>query len=124
MVIFDTNILIEIYRGNESIRDTIYSLNFSEIYISDITAAEFLIGARNKQEFLRIKKQLSFYTNIPINNEISDLFLELCDKYTLSHHPSIPDLLIASTAVYYKIPLYTLNKKDFVYIPDLQLIAT
>lgn len=80
MVIFDTNILIEIYRGNESIRDTIYSLNFSEIYISDITAAEFLIGARNKQEFVRIKKQLSFYTNIPINNEISDLFLELCDN--------------------------------------------
>lgn len=40
MVIFDTNILIEIYRGNESVRNTIYSLNFSEIYISDITAAE------------------------------------------------------------------------------------
>lgn len=110
-MIFDTNILIEIYRGNESIREKIYSLNFKEIYISDITAAEFLIGARDKQEFLKIKKQLSFYTNISINNEISDLFLDLCHKYTLSHRPSIPDLLIASTAVYHQIPLFTLNKK-------------
>lgn len=123
MVIFDTNILIEIYRGNESIREKIYALDFKEIYISDITAAEFLLGARDKQELLKIKKQLDFYSIIPVNPEISDLFLQFCHQFTLSHHPSIPDLLIASTAIYHQIPLFTLNKKDFVYIPNLQLIS-
>lgn len=123
MVIFDTNILIEIYRGNDRIREKIYALDFKEIYISDITAAEFLLGARNKQEFSVIKKQLSFYTNIPVNDEICEMFLELCHQFTLSHRPSIPDLLIASTAVYHQIPLFTLNRKDFVYIPNRQLIS-
>ncbi|MCP9755125.1 type II toxin-antitoxin system VapC family toxin [Lacihabitans sp. CCS-44] len=122
MVIFDTNILIEIYRGNESIKKDIYIHNFENIYISDITAAEFLIGARDKKELALIKKVLNFYTSIPINTSISNLSVELCEKFTLSHKPSIPDLLIASTSIHYNIPLYTLNKKDFVYLPNLTLI--
>jgi predicted nucleic acid-binding protein len=122
MVIFDTNILIEIYRGNESIKNDIYKHDFENIYISDITSAEFLVGARDKKELARIVKSLKFYTSIPINASISNLCVSLCEKYSLSHKPSIPDLLIASTSIYYKIPLYTLNKKDFVYLPEIVLI--
>ncbi len=114
--------MIEIYRGNESIKNEIISHNFDNIYISDITAAEFLIGARDKKELVLIKKILFFYTSIPINTSISDLSVQLCEKFTLSHKPSIPDLLIAATSIHYNIPLYTLNKKDFVYLPNLTLI--
>lgn len=122
MVIFDTNILIEIYRGNESIKKEIYVHNFENIYISDITAAEFLIGARDKKELVLIKRALNFYNSIPINTSISELAVQLCEKFTLSHKPSIPDLLIAATSIHYNIPLFTLNKKDFVYLPNVTLI--
>ncbi len=41
--------------------------------------------------------------------------------YALSHKLTIPDALIASTAIIHQIQLYTLNKKDFTFIPDLIL---
>ncbi len=122
MVIFDTNILIELYRGNTQIKDVVLHLDADVFYISTITVVEFLAGARNKQELRTINKQLGNYTCLLINTDINDIFLELFKKYNLSHKPSIPDTLIAATALYYDLPLLTLNKKDFQYIPDLKLL--
>jgi len=42
------------------------------------------------------------------------------NEYTLSHNLSLPDGLIASTALIENVPLYTLNKKDFKYIEGIQ----
>jgi len=39
----------------------------------------------------------------------------------LSHKLSVPDALIAATALSNNTPLYTLNIKDFQFIPGLQL---
>ncbi len=52
---------------------------------------------------------------------VSDQFIELMENYSLSHKLSIPDALIASTALVYKIDLYTLNLKDFYFIENLNL---
>lgn len=41
-------------------------------------------------------------------------------KYTLSHKLSLPDGLIAATAIVQDVPLYTLNIKDFKYIQGLR----
>jgi len=41
--------------------------------------------------------------------------------YSLSHRPSIPDMLIAATAVNDNFELYTLNTKDFKFIPNMRL---
>jgi len=122
MVIFDTNILIELYRGNERIRDVIQALDEGAFYISAITVAEFLVGARNKQEMRHIRKHLSHYTMLPIIREISDVFIDLFQQYSLSHKPSIPDTLIAATALHYGLPVLTLNKKDFQYFPGIALM--
>ncbi len=46
---------------------------------------------------------------------------ELMINYTLSHKLSLPEGLIAATAITVDIPLYTLNKKDFKYIENLSL---
>src|ERR1700744_2243667 len=119
MVIFDTNILIELYRGNEAVKQETANLQASVFYISTITAAEFMVGARNKADFKVIEKQLSKYTTIPINNEISDIFLDLFKSLTLSHRPGIADTLIAATALYYHLPLFTNNKRHFQFIPGL-----
>lgn len=39
----------------------------------------------------------------------------------LSHKPFIGDMFIAATALHFDIELYTLNQKDFHFIPELKL---
>jgi len=47
---------------------------------------------------------------------------EILEKYTLSHNTKIMDALIASTVILYNIDLYTLNKKDFKYLEQVNLV--
>jgi predicted nucleic acid-binding protein len=81
-----------------------------------------MVGAKDKTNFKKIEKQLSNYTSIPINTDINDIFIDLFKTFTLSHRPGIADTLIAATALYYHLPLYTLNKKHFQFIPGIELI--
>lgn len=122
MVIFDTNILIELYRGDEKTREVVLNLEETTFYISAITVAEFLVGARNKSEMRVIRKQLNHYNILPITEDISNLFIDLFKEYSLSHKPSVPDTLIAATSLYYGLPLLSLNKKDFQYFPAIKLL--
>ena len=43
--------------------------------------------------------------------------------YSLSHKLSIPDALIAATALNYDIELYTYNIKDFRFIDGIKLYS-
>jgi tRNA(fMet)-specific endonuclease VapC len=122
MVIFDTTVLIELYRGNVSVKQRIEELAPDTIYISSITVAEFMVGAKDKLDIIQLQKQLSNYTFLSLNEGINNLFLELFDSYSLSHRPGIADTLIAATALYYDLPLYTQNKKHFGFIPGIRLI--
>ena len=58
---------------------------------------------------------------IPVTRDISLRFLELMETYALSHRPGIPDMLIAATAIDHDLSLFTLNVKDFRYIPELEI---
>src|SRR5437588_6822557 len=98
MVIFDTNILIELYRGNLTVKEDTERIKSNVFYISSITAAEFMVGAKDKADFKRIEKQLGKYTPIPINPDITDIFIDLFRALTLSHRPGIADTLIAAMA--------------------------
>lgn len=50
MILCDTNILIEIYKGNTFIIDTVKKIGQEKIAVSDVTTAELYFGARNKEE--------------------------------------------------------------------------
>lgn len=121
MILIDTNILIEIYRNNLSIIETVKKIGQDNIAISDITSAELFYGARNKNELQTIAKDLTKLQNISIDNQISEDAVELVQKYALSHKLSVPDALIAATALYHNLKLYTLNVKDFIFIKGIQL---
>ena len=56
-----------------------------------------------------------------MNEEIAINSTELLRKYVLSHKLHFADAMIASTSIYYHIPLFTLNRKDFKYIDDIYL---
>ncbi len=122
MVIFDTTVLIELYRGNQTVKDKIIALGDGTYYISMISVAEFLIGARDKTELTKLEKHISNYTSLAINVDITNIFISNFKMFVLSHRPGIADMLIAATAIYYNLPLYTHNKKHFQFIPGLKLI--
>ncbi len=56
-----------------------------------------------------------------LSPEIIQLFIELMHRYSLSYKPLIGDMLIAATAVSNNLELYTLNQKDFKFIPEIKL---
>jgi predicted nucleic acid-binding protein len=121
MILCDTNILIEFYKNNPQVTQELRQLGLNQLAISVITQAELYYGAFNKAELNSIKKHLSSLHILPINSSTSTEFLQLMETYALSHKLSIPDALIAATALVYEIELYTLNIKDFHFIPGLNL---
>ena len=123
LILCDTNIFIEFYRGNRRIIDKLKDIGQENIALSVITAAELLFGALNKKELKQIWTDLNHLTIFHINTFISKRFLELMIKYSLSHKLTIPDAIIAATAIENNIPLFTLNIKDFRFIENLELFT-
>jgi len=123
MILCDTNILIEFYKNNSQITAVLREIGQADLAISAVTEAELYFGALNKAELQKIKRHLSFLQRFPLDNVISNTFLELMETYSLSHKLSIPDALIAATALAHEAALYTLNVKDFYFISKLTLYS-
>ena len=121
MILCDTNILIEFYRGDATILGILHEVGVPNLAISHITAGELFYGARDKRELGKIQKHLALLHQIPLDAEISTRFVTLLENFALSHKLSIPDALIAATAICHELPLYTLNTKDFHFLPEIQL---
>ena len=121
MVICDSNIFIEIFRKNFSIRSELEKIGHDNIILSDVIKAELLYGAKNKQELQSIRDYLNNYLSLSIQSEISKMAVGFIENYCLSQRLNLPDALIAATAVYHDIELFTLNTKDFQFIPNMKL---
>ena len=121
MILCDTNILIEIYRGNHSIVEVVKQIRQENMAVSEVTCAELLYGARDKKEIQIIRKDLNNLIVLPIQTSISNLAVRLVETYALSHKLALPDALIASTAIIHNMQLYTLNTKDFIFLKDVSL---
>ncbi|HEX9387194.1 MAG TPA: type II toxin-antitoxin system VapC family toxin [Anaerolineales bacterium] len=120
MILCDTNILIEFYKGNSIIIAELHKIGLPDLAVSIITTGELLYGARNKVELLKMQKHLALLKQISLDEEISNRFLGLLEEFALSHKLSLPDALIAATALSQDLPIYTLNIKDFKFIPDIK----
>jgi len=119
MILLDTNIFIEIYRNNETIASIVD--NMQDIAVCDVVRAELFYGARNKYELKEISEDLEGLHTLPLSPHISEMAVDLVKTYSLSHKLEFADALIAATAIIYDIEVFTLNIKDFVYIPNLKL---
>ena len=122
VILLDSNILIDILKGK---KDTINKTQgFTlPLMISSITVMELMIGARNKQEITKLEKFIELFEIIHIDTNISNLAIQLIVKYAKSHTLDIPDSLIAATALVNRAQLFTYNKKDFQFIPKLDLMT-
>jgi predicted nucleic acid-binding protein len=121
MILCDTNILIEFYKGNQQILDALRRIGPVNMAVSVVTVGELFYGARDRRELSKIQVHLSQIQQVALDEDISTRFVDLLGKYALSHKLSVPDALIASTAITKDMPIFTLNVKDFRFIPSLKL---
>ena len=73
------------------------------------------------EELIRIKSDLDHLQIVHLTPQAGECFTQLMNDYSLSHRLSLPDGLIAATALTEDIPLYTHNLKDFRYIKGIRL---
>ncbi|WP_456473854.1 PIN domain-containing protein [Candidatus Pyrohabitans sp.] len=121
MILCDTDIMIEFLKGNSKTKEVLNYIGFENISLSSITVMELYFGALNKIELRKIKKAVSSLEILNITENISEIAIELIEKYSKGHGLTIPDALIGATALYYEIPLYTYNMRDFRYIENMKL---
>ena len=122
-VLVDTSILIDFLRRTDKRITRLYKL--SKIYqilaISVISHTELYAGEsawRNKELMQNLESLLSNLTVIPLTLEISKQAGKL---RALNSLPTI-DAIIAATALSEKLPLVTLNPKDFKRVKKLKLL--
>jgi predicted nucleic acid-binding protein len=120
VILLDTNILIQILKGDNKTVKTVEDID-DHIAISSISAMELYFGAFDKNETKKIEKFLSLFEVLHIDKEVSIKATKLIKQYAKSHSLDIPDSLIASCAITNKCTLLTYNLKDFRYIEALEL---
>jgi tRNA(fMet)-specific endonuclease VapC len=121
MILLDTNILIDYFREKAQAVEFIKLRGKNAIAITTIVAMELYRGALNSKELRGIKKEITGFTIIDINESISQVALKLSEQFALSHTMDIPDTLIAATALVYDLELRTYNIKDFSFIPGIKV---
>ncbi len=120
-MIFDTDVLIWVQRGNLKAAKLIEKS--SKRIISIFTYMELLQHASSKKQHQYTKSFLTDYNFevLPLTENIGHRALIYIEEYGLSTGLSAADAIIAATAVENNLPLVSGNQKHFKSIRDLSL---
>jgi hypothetical protein len=119
-MIFDTDIIIWIQRGNKRAGDLVDSDD--DRGISIVTYMELLQNAHHKQQQTVLKnylKELNF-TVLPLSENIGHRASIYIEEYSLSDGISADDALVAATAIENNAVLVSGNSKHYRPIKELK----
>ena len=121
-MLFDTDVLIWCFRGNENAARLIESESGDRL-LSIVSYMELLQGARSSQEKKWIHAFLSDFDFLvlPLSENIGKRASIYIEEYALKHGIQMADALIAATAMENGSKLCTSNYKHFKCIEDLSL---
>ena len=120
-MLFDTDILVWIQRGNH--RAAALVDREEERCISVLTYMELLQGTREKQQHEHILDFLSEYSFriLPLSENIGHRAAIYIEEYSLSHGLRAGDAIIAATATDNNLTLCTSNLRHYRPIKELKL---
>ena len=120
--LLDTGIVIRHLRGRKPIVQLVRGLSRSDrLAIATLTCLEIYAGLRENETYIT-RKLLSRFINLPLDMTIAERAGLLVAEGAAANQPiSIPDAIIAATAIRHNLTLITLNTKDFSTITNLRL---
>ncbi|MFV2060759.1 MAG: type II toxin-antitoxin system VapC family toxin [Gammaproteobacteria bacterium] len=120
-MIYDTDILIWVQRGNNKAAKLIEKDD--DKYLSIQSYMELLQGAKNKTHHKFVKDFISEFefSILPLTENIGHRALIYVEEYALSSNMRAGDAIIAATAVENNITLVSSNVKHFKAVKELQL---
>jgi predicted nucleic acid-binding protein len=127
-IILDSDVLIDYFNKKSKRHHEIQHqlIEFEEnnlpLCISIITKMELIQGSKDKKEINELIKKLSTFNTFNITEEVSQLAFSYIRDFSKSHTLQIPDALIAATSVIFGLALYTYNKRDFKFLPGINLL--
>lgn len=120
--LLDTGILIRHLRGRKPIVQLVRSLSRTDrLAISTMTCLEIYAGLRDDESYIT-RKLLSCFVNLPLDMTIAERAGRLVAESAAANRLiSVPDVIIAATAIRHHLTLISLNVKDFAPISGLSL---
>ena len=116
--LIDSDVLIDISRDRQESIDYVDMLA-DPWMISQVTAMELQVGARDKREVAYLVAFLSSYPIVPLSASIGKKAYELLLRYAKSHGLHVFDSLVAATAIEQGFTLVTRNQRHFAMITEL-----
>ena len=77
IVLCDTDVMIEFYRGNPEVIAELKKIGQKNIAISYITVGELIFGAFNKRDLAKLKKSIEQLILLDIDNKTCAKFVDL-----------------------------------------------
>ncbi len=118
-VVFDTNIIIDVFRFNKQAKKLLEKVERKELsgIISSLTESEILSGKECKNPMKRkiIENTIKLFTKIDVTNDIASKAGEFRRNYST---PLI-DSIIAATAFFTKSKVWTKNIDHFKRIKEI-----
>lgn len=120
-MIFDTDVLIWIQRGNAKAARVVD--RSPDRYLSVLTYMELLQAAQNKTQQACVASFLSEldFQTLPLTENIGHRAAVYVAEYSLSHGVRAADAIIAATATENSLPLCSGNAKHYRAINELRL---
>ncbi|MFV2057314.1 MAG: type II toxin-antitoxin system VapC family toxin [Thiohalomonadales bacterium] len=120
-MIFDTDILIWVQKGNEKAARLIDK--DEDKYLSVQSYMELLQGAKNKAQHKTVKDFICEFefSILPFSENIGHRALIYVEGYALSSNMRAGDAIIAATAIENNMTLVTSNAKHFKAVNELQI---
>jgi hypothetical protein len=115
MIVIDTDVLVFILRGNESIKRRFKELVLQTegyIFITPIQIAEIYSGLRDKEK-IKTEHFLESFGVIDIDRRVGEVAGVLMNRYGKSHNVTMGDSLIGAATKINRFKLWTLNKKHY-----------
>ncbi len=122
-MIYDTDILIWVQRGNQKAAKLIDK--DEEKYLSIQSYMELLQGAKNKMHHKYVKDFISEFefSILPLTENIGHRALIYVEEHALSSNMRSGDAIISATAVENNMTLISSNIKHFKVVKELELKA-
>ena len=119
MILCDTNIFFELFRGNQAVINELGLIGYQNLAISDITIGEIYFGMRKSEE-QPTQELIKRFKRYHFTKDASKIFVEIMSDLS-SRQIGLPDALISAIAKANSLTVFTLNLSDFKRVEKLNL---